>query len=169
MLRRIFASTLTLALATAGMVVTASAASSAANTIGPNQYFGALVNGRNGVATPAPIQMACFGPLLPGHTGHPLAGQTIEVVRPVSTAGNLGFTDANGTSVVAFFGALPPTPAAATGGGTVTFKRYGVAKKIPKSLVLPCSGSGTVNFVPLPMSPPDSRIATVAVTYVSQP
>jgi hypothetical protein len=28
--------------------------------------------------------MACFGPNFPGETGHPLPGQTLEVVRPVA-------------------------------------------------------------------------------------
>lgn len=169
MIRRLLAVTFTFALSTAVVVASAGAVTANPNKVGPNQYFGALVNGSNGIAAPAPIRMACFGPIQLGQTGHPMAGQTIEVVRPVSTAGSLGFTGANGTSIVAFFGPLPPTAAPAATKSTVTFKRYGVAKKIPTSLVLPCYGTGNVNFVPLPMSPPNSRNATVAVTYIGQP
>jgi hypothetical protein len=168
MVRRMLVAMFTFVVVTAVVVVGAGA--STGKKVGPDQYFGALVNGHNGVAAPALIQMACFGPIRPGETGHPMAGQTVEVVLPVSTAGSVGFTGANANSIVAFFGAPPPT---ATGVGpsasNVTFKHYGVAKKIPTSLVLPCAGTGNVFFVPLPMSPPSSRAATVRVSYLGQP
>jgi hypothetical protein len=164
MLRRLLVVTFTFVVATCVVGAGADAATMS-NRVGPDQYFGALVNGQNGVAAPAPIQMACFGPIRPGQMGHPMAGQTIEVVRPVSTADNLGFTGESANSIVAFFGAPPPTPSARN----VAFKVYDVAKKIPTSLVLPCAGSGFVFFVPLPMLPPDSRAATVRVSYLSQP
>jgi hypothetical protein len=81
-----------------------------------------------------------------------------------------GFTGANATSIVVFFGAPPPTAVATTPGtGNVAFTRYGVTKAIPTSLLLPCAGTGNVYFVPLPMSPPTSRAATVRVSYVGQP
>lgn len=47
------------------------------------------------------------------------------------------------------------------------FTAYGIAKPIPTSLSLPCSGTGHVTFVPLPQSPPTSRSASVAVKYVN--
>jgi len=170
MLRRILAMASAGLAATVVMVAGASAAVPPQGKVGPNQVFGGLVNGQSGVAAPAQIQMACFGPIRPGQTGHPLAGQTVEVFRPEAIVGDFGFTGANASSIVAFFGPPPPTPVAAPPStGTVTFKRYGIAKKIPTSLVLPCAGTGTVYFVPFPMDPPTSRAATVRVSYVGQP
>jgi hypothetical protein len=139
--------------------------------VGPNQYFGGLVNGKNDLAAPVLIRMACFGAVRPGQRGHPMAGQTVEVLRPeVIVVHHSGFTGKNANRIVAFFGpppptAVPPTPSAST----VTFRKYGVNKAIPTSLLLPCSGTGTVYFVPLPMSPPKSHPATVRVSYVGQP
>lgn len=139
--------------------------------VGPNQYFGGLVNGGNGITAPATIRMACFGPIRPGQRGHPMAGQTVEVFRPeVIVLNHSGFTGKRATSIVAFFGPPPPAPAPATpAASTVTFKRYGVNKPIPTSLLLPCGGTGTVHFVPLPKDPPKSHDATVRVAYVGQP
>jgi hypothetical protein len=137
--------------------------------IRPNQAFGALVNGHDGVTAPAVIQMACFGPTFPGETGHPMAGQTVEVVRPVHRTTPSGFTGPDATTIVAFFGVLPPTPIVTPPStGIVTFSRYGVAQAIPTSLVLPCAGTGNVNFVPLPLIP-TSRSAIVPVSFLGQP
>jgi len=159
------------AAATAMLIANAGAAIPPQGNVGPNQYFGALVNGQNGVTGPATIRMACFGAVRPGQKGHPTAGQTVEVFRPeVIVVKHSGFTGKNAKSIVAFFGpppptATPPTPSAST----VTFKKYGIKEPIPTSLLLPCGGTGTVYFVPLPMSPPKSRPATVRVNYVGQP
>ena len=100
-----------------------------------------------------------------------MSGQTVEVLRPeVIFVGHSGYTGKNATSIVAFFGPPPPGPAPATPAATtVMFKKYGVKKPIPTALLLPCSGNGTVSFVPLPKSPPTSRDATVRVSYVGQP
>jgi hypothetical protein len=144
----------------------ASAASPSGNRIRPNEVFGALVNGVSGLGSPAVIQMACFGPLKPGETGHPLAGQTVTVFRGEDPPPNFGNTGPNGTEIGAFFGA--PPPAAAASSGPVWF-RYWVTKKIPRSEILPCSGSGNVIFVPFPMSPGKSKDVVVPVTYVGQP
>jgi len=136
--------------------------------IGPNQYFSASVNGQLGIGPPATIQMACFGPLRPGQTGHPMAGQTVEVFRPEVIVAHEGFTGPNAHSISAFFNGPPPSPA--TAAGNVTFTRYGVSKKIPTSLVLPCAGTGNVYFVPFPKTPIGPAMdAVVPVTYVGQP
>ena len=170
MVRRILVGVGAVVAATAMVIASAGAAVPPQGKIGPHQVFGGLVNGRNGIGTPAPIRMACFGPIRPGQTGHPMAGQTVEVFRPEAILGHFGNTGARATSIVAFFGPPPPTPAPATpGASTVTFYRYGVVKAIPTSVVLPCAGTGTVFFVPLPMSPPTSRAATVRVAYIGQP
>ena len=135
--------------------------------VGPNQYFDGFVNGQNGQSSPAVIRMACFGAIRPGQTGHPMAGQTVEVLRPeVIVVGHTGFTGPNANRIVAFFG---PQPSVGTD-STVTFKHYGITKAIPTSLVLPCAGSGTVSFVPMPRTAAStSHPATVPVNYEGQP
>jgi len=157
--------------ATAMVVVSAGAAIPPQGKVGPRQYFEGLVNGQAGIGTPVAIKMACFGPVRPGEKGHPIAGQTVEVMRPlVIVVGHSGYTGKSATSIVAFFGPPPPTPSPVPpGASTVTFQKYGVKKPIPTSLLLPCYGTGTVSFVPIPQSPPSSRDATVPVSYVGQP
>jgi hypothetical protein len=139
----------------------------AGGPVGPHQYFAGVINGVDGnTVTPISIQMACFGPLRPGETGHPLGGQTLAVhqLYPPATIGNsLGQTGKD-SMIGVFFGAPPPS----AGGSTVTFTRYDQAKRLPTSLTLPCSGTGAVEFVPIPVVPP-SRSESVPVQYVSQP
>ena len=142
----------------------------AATKIGPNQYFTGVINGTAGnTVVPIPIQMACFGPVTPGETGHPLAGQTLSVHQlfppvPVTT---LGYTGSDSTIGV-FFGAPPPGGSSAHAAKTVTFSHYDKTKALPKALTLPCSGTGTVWFVPIPVIPP-SQAQAVPVQFVSQP
>jgi hypothetical protein len=50
----------------------------------------------------------------------------------------------------------------------VLFQYYRVVEPIPTSDLLPCAGSGTVAFVPLPFLP-GAQIADVRVDYVGQP
>ena len=135
--------------------------------VGPHQVFGGLVNGDSGVGIRAPIHMACFGAVRPGQKGHPLKGQTVELFHPEAIRGHFGNTGDRATSIVAFFGTPPPV--ATPGATTVTFHRYGVTKPIPTSLLLPCDGTGTVHFVPVPKSPPTSHDATVRVAFIGQP
>ncbi|MGO9196790.1 MAG: hypothetical protein ACLQK4_06650 [Acidimicrobiales bacterium] len=158
--------TLTGSLLLAG--VASASTSRTATPIGPNQTFGALVNGKKGVSHPVPIQMACFGPVTPGETGHPMKGQTVRVFAPKGTKGPFGNTGANGTEIGAFFGAPPPSTAAASSSGPVWFHNY-VTKPIPTSEVLPCYGTGHVIFVPLPFSPGSEVDVVVPVAYVGQP
>jgi len=145
----------------------AGAQSPGGGRIRPNQVFGALVNGENGRSSPVEIQMACFGPLKPGETGHPLAGQTVAVFQPEDINGTFGNTGAYGHEIGAFFGP-PPPGGSVPGGGPVIFHRYGTMK-MPTSEVLPCAGSGNVTFVPLPMSPGTEKDVVVPVVYVGQP
>ena len=139
----------------------------------PGQVFSATVNGQSGVGGPVTIAMACFGPVHPGETGHPMAGQTVAVLGPNVVIGTPGNTGAHGTEIGAFFG--PPPPAAArtaapvtSSGGPVSFRRY-VHQAIPTAEVLACSGTGRVTFVALPMSPGTSSDVVVPVSYVGQP
>jgi hypothetical protein len=108
--------------------------------------------------------MACLGP---EETGHPVAGQTLAVHQmfpPVS--GSLGYTGKD-SKIGVFFNAPPPA-AAQPGTATPVFTRYDRPQPLPTSLTLPCSGTGTVFFAPIPVIPP-SRSATVPVRYVGQP
>ncbi|WP_322780062.1 hypothetical protein [Frankia sp. Cas4] len=150
-------------LAVAGTVMTAVAAATvgtaaAADPITPKQYFEGFVNSAPANAT---IQMGCFGPVSPGETGHPLAGQTVAVQRVVDPVVLPGYTGSAGTTIAVGF----PGPATTS---PLVFTSYGTPLAIPTSLVLPCSGSATVVFSPRPTSP-TARNAIVTVTYVGQP
>ncbi|KAA9379929.1 hypothetical protein F5972_09905 [Microbispora cellulosiformans] len=129
--------------------------------IAPNQYFYGYVNGQTGHAT---IKMACFGPVYPGQTGHPLAGQSVEV-RPLaisSSAASAGYTGGGGTTITVDLGD-PSTVSRA-----LALRYYGVKAEIPVTATLPCYGSGKVTFTPMPTSW-TARAATVLVDYVGQP
>ena len=110
--RTLLAGAFLTATATAALTlsVPAGAAVPPQGKIGPNQVFAGSVNGQTGFATPVVVRMACFGPIRPGQTGHPLAGQTLEVFRPEVIAARTGFTGPNGTSISVFFNAPPPSP-----------------------------------------------------------
>jgi hypothetical protein len=128
--------------------------------IGPNQAF---IGEVNGVSANATIKMACFGPVFPGQTGHPLADQSVTalpVVSPVTA--RPGYTGSAATSIGVSFG---PTSSAVA---PVVLRYWAVPAKIPTTLLLPCYGTGTVTFQPLPGSG-TARAATVTVTYVGQP
>lgn len=139
--------------------------------VGPNQYFTGVINGHNGnTAVPIVIRMACFGPIRPGQTGHPMAGQTLAVHQlfpPTASAGSLGFTGKD-SRIDVFFNVVPPVPTTGSATTTPFFERYDVTKPLPTSLELPCAGTGTAYFVPIPVIPP-SRAATVPVAFVGQP
>ena len=150
-------------------VVATAVPAGAAGKVGPNQYFTGVVNGTDGnTVTPITIEMACFGPVHPGQTGHPTGGQTLAVHQlfpPTGVAGSLGATG-NDSEIGVFFNAPPPV--AAAGGTTPVFTRYDKTKRLSTKLTLPCSGTGTVWFTPIPVVPP-SQSAAVPVQFVGQP
>ena len=143
----------------------------AAVRVGPNQFFTGVINGHLGnTTTPIPIRMACFGPVRPGETGHPMSGQTLavhELFPPTATAGSLGFTG-NDHEIGVFFNVVPPVAPRGSATRATIFKRYDVSRPLPTSLTLPCGGPGTVYFTPIPVIPP-SRTASVPVEFVGQP
>jgi hypothetical protein len=143
----------------------------AAGKVGPNQYFTGVINGHKGnTTTPITIRMACFGPVTPGEIGHPMAGQTLAVHQlfpPTATAGSLGFSGKD-AEIGVFFNVLPPVTSSGSVTTTPVFKRYDVSEPLPTSVTLPCGGTGTVYFTPIPVVPP-SRAASVPVAFVGQP
>ena len=156
------------AAAIASVVVVGPVASASGAAIRPHQYFIAEVNGRTGETLPAEIAMACFGPVQPGETGHPMAGQTVGVreVGPAAPATvALGYTGNRARSIGVFFGAPPPASASAP--TFIDLTHYGPTA-IPTSLVLPCGGTGHATFEPLPLDPSAHGVA-VPVTFVGQP
>ncbi len=169
--------TIQLAVVLSAVIVSLTAAAQtagASHRVGPHQFFTGVINGTDGNTTvPIPIDMACFGPLTPGETGHPMGGQTLAVHQlfPPTTAHSLGQTG-NDATIGVFFGAPPPAPNPGAGvpvaDSAIGFTRYDRAKGLPTSLTLPCSGTGTVWFVPIPVVPP-SRAQAVPVSFESQP
>jgi hypothetical protein len=123
--------------------------------IGPHQYFTGQVNG---ASVNAVIQVGCFGPVVPGETGHPIAGQSVDVLPiAASTTTGVGYTGESADRVLVGFGNSATT-------AVVSLSEYAVKAAIPTTLNLPCSGTGTVTFVPAPTSS-TARTATVKVTY----
>ena len=153
------------AVITAACVVSTGAMPATAGSppVRSHQHFIGLINGRTGHSRPVIIQMACFGAIRPGQTGHPMAHQTVSVQEVGAHHAHAGYTG-TGTYIGAFFGAPPPADSST---GHVTFYRYRT-KKLPTSLVLPCAGNGTVTFVALPLNFRE-RSFGVRVTFEGQP
>lgn len=127
--------------------------------IAPHQLFIGQVNE---LTTGAVIKVGCFGPVIPGQTGHPLAGQTVDVVPAVSVpeAAQVGNTGDAANRVLVEFGGAPSV-------STITsLSYYGVKAAIPTTLNLPCYGTGKVGFVPSPTSA-TARTSVILVTYQS--
>ena len=136
-----------------------------ASHVGPKQYFTGVINGKDGNTTvPIPIKMACA---IPNGTGHPVKGQTLAVHQefpPVT--GSLGYTGTD-SMIGVFFNAPPPAGVRLAASAPV-FTRYDRPQPLPTSVTLPCSGTGTVYFAPIPVIPP-SRAATVPVKFEPGP
>lgn len=127
--------------------------------IGPNEGFVGLVNGTSSNAV---IRMACFGPIRPGQTGHPMGGQTVEVQLNLEQPA--GFTG-NGHRIAATLSFPAPTPVSAS---LATFSNYFVPAPISTALRFPCFGSGSVAFRPV-KGGSRARAAVVGVSFVGQP
>ncbi len=128
--------------------------------IGPNQAFIGEVNDQ---ASNATVQMACFGPVHPGQTGHPMDGQTVKALPVTDPTPQLaGFTGSAAHQINVSFGN------SSTATSPVVLRFWAVPEKIPATLLLPCYGTGTVTFNPYPTSP-NARAATVQVTFLGQP
>ncbi|MGO9558045.1 MAG: hypothetical protein ACLPQS_06475 [Acidimicrobiales bacterium] len=141
-----------------GVASTASAGSVAwASTIGgnkilPHQWFTGLVNGKfdNAIVT-----VVCP---IGATTGRALPGQTLEVTMPEVIATFDGNTGSKGRRIVSLVG-----PSASTS-ATIVFKEYNKTVPFPTNIPVPCGGTGTILFVPIPGSKTASP-ATVTVSY----
>jgi hypothetical protein len=136
--------------------------------IGPNQYFTAFVNGQPGEVR---LEVICDGTAGTAGvlaTGHPVAGQTVEV-RPAFVTqddlipppiSNFGFTGSAGKAVgVSFIGFSAPPQ--------MLLREYEVPVEIPTNIVVPCFGIGDVTFAPVPTSR-TAAPATVKVVFSSK-
>ena len=155
------------ALTLAGLAAPAASADVAPppTPVGPDMYFTAAVN--PGYAFPGGvpiIKVICPGPVVTGETGHPLSGQYIEAYRllPPVTASGVGYTGSAADQIDALF----TGPSAATVNPPVVIKAFDVEVAIPTTLNLPCGGSGTVSFVPVPTSA-TARGVAVQVEYAN--
>jgi len=129
--------------------------------IGPNQSFVGLVNNRSSNAA---IEMACFGPSLPGEYGHPLAGQTLEVkpVGPVTSSLGFAFTG-NARQIDATY-EFSTTLEVLLG----EFSSYYVPVPLSTSLTFPCSGTAVIPFTPVEGGP-RARPWRTKVRFLPQP
>jgi hypothetical protein len=159
-----FAAAITSGLIAAAMGLSLAATASAAARqqdpvpIGPNEFFRGFIN--NHPPGKAVITVICPGPV---NTGHPAAGQKIEVKTAQSTSTfDTGFTGSAGKKITA---ALAP---AATTTILASFTSYFVPKNIPTSITVPCSGTGKVVFRPSPTSS-TAKSAVLPVTFMAGP
>lgn len=148
----------------AAVAVALQAGPAQAGPVAPKQYFTGVINGKAGNTTiPIPIKIACAAG---GTTGHPRAGQTLAVHQLFPPAsGSVGYTGTD--SKIEVFFIAPPPRGARLGAAPPTFTRYDRPQPLPTSVTLPCSGTGTVWFTPVPVIPP-SMSAGVPVKYVSR-
>lgn len=123
--------------------------------IRPDMYFVGLVNGNTAQAI---IKMACP---VGAADGHPISGQTVEV-ETMSPIVRSGFTGSAANSIDAIFTA----PGRPITNPAIVLTSFFAPEPIPTSFVLPCSGSGTVSFVPIPTSP-TARGYAVQVTFAN--
>jgi hypothetical protein len=132
----------------------------ATNRVGPGQAFTGRVNGS---FSDAVVTVICPGPGGLLLKGHPAAGQELEVLSPPPPVAfgvklSVGLTGTRGRAIVARFSDDPSV--------TTTFHGYFTSKPLPTSLLLPCSGTGTVVFRPSPGSP-DARTSVISVSYLN--
>ncbi len=126
--------------------------------IAPGQPFAGLVNGASSGAV---IEMACFGPVHPGQTGHPLADQSVEVQRSPKGPGSTGKARQIVAELSVREGASVPLELG-------RFSSYYVAIPIPTTLRLPCDGSGTLTFAPVGGGS-KARDSIAQVVFAGQP
>jgi hypothetical protein len=139
-MRRPFGWTIGFAMVIVGLVAAPAVAKA---PIKPNQHFIGLVNGKQAGAV---VKTICPGPEKPGTQGRVLSGQTLSVRRQNSGSGYTGpFGQVN-----AWFVPSQPWPAPVQ----LRLTEYGKPMSIPRSVHVPCSGSGQVEFSSCPYLAP---------------
>jgi hypothetical protein len=124
--------------------------------ITPKVYFQGIVN--NHPPGQAIIAVVCA---MGATTGHPAPNQYTEaepLTPPVSTGLDVGYTGSKGRSINA---TLPTSTVVAL---LAHFTSFYVKVPISTKIEVPCSGSGTVSFTPLPTSK-TARTAMLGVTF----
>ncbi len=137
-------------------------------TLPTRATFGGTVNG---ATTHATIRMACFGPDRPGRTGHPVGKQTVGVFIPeVVQSRTFGTTGdpARAVAVSIVVGGHRVGPFQWFHRLTLTRPVTSATGTLPTDLTLPCTGTGTAVFTPVP-STPGAKPATVDVRFAGQP
>jgi hypothetical protein len=135
-----------------GLLGLAPIAVSDAARVGPSQHFIGTVNGDHSSAV---VRTFCPGPEWPGRTGPPVGGQFLATILVPSGP---AFTGSEANAITATF--------KEDGSKSIVLRRYGVARSIPSGLALPCDGTGSVTFVPVPRTAAGGAVAdTVEVTY----
>jgi len=142
------------AVAAASLGGVATASTIGPTRVGPHQWFVGEVNGTSNDAT---VNVVCPGP---STMGRALPGQTLAVSPSLVILQNSGNTGAKGRKIVALIGPAVSTAA------SVVFTKYNSPQPFPTTVPVPCSGTGTVSFVPLPGSP-GAKTGTVSVSYVN--
>ena len=162
MFRTVATRTLALAALAVAAVPAISAAASQARDpvpIGHHQFFAGLVFGR---AEESQIEVACAGPAT---TGHPMADQSVEAILVApsapSSAGSTG-ARASVIRVVLSWTAKGKTVTRPIG----TLTGYYETRSVGTAIVVPCSGTGTMTFMPSPGSK-SAKVAKVSVTFMS--
>ena len=129
-------------------------------SVGPRQYFVGLEFGLK--AKPNVVNVNCAGPAT---TGHPAAGQRVEVllVLPpiVPTDGYTGtLAKRIQTNLVWPVGPVLESAFIAN------FTSYAVKLAIPTKITVPCSGTGQMVYTPMPTSN-TAKSSVISVTFQS--
>ncbi len=148
-----------LAAATVLLVPSLLPAGAAGPSIAAGQHFEGVVNGHHANAI---VKTVCLHPGTTARTGPVLGKQTIFVRRDAKGQGDTGLFD----SIYAWFSPANPrsTPV------QLQFKTYDTPKAIPQTVLVPCSGSGTVVFSSCPYRAPCAAgwvAVDVKVTFVN--
>jgi hypothetical protein len=143
----------------AGALIAAASPAQAGIKIGPHQYFTGLVIGKTKLSV---IDVLCAGP---AKTGHPAAGQSVEVNLMVRSADTGGYTGNHASRINADL--VWPNGPVTVVTAIATFTQYSVKKAIPTKIMVPCGGSGVMTFNPVPNPDKSAMPATVDVTFTS--
>jgi hypothetical protein len=143
MKNRSVAGSIAAAFAIIAFVGTAGEAAAAQAPINPQQHFTGLVNGNKSSVV---VDTVCPGPATKHRFGPVQKGQTMAVVAAAKGSGYTGPF----SQVYAWFQPAPD----GTHPVILTFKQYGAPQRIPRSVRVPCSGTGEAVFSSCPYRAP---------------